>query len=65
MEKDTSLIYLYAYLKGFHLSDSLVLIAAINSALKHGHEEFYNDGIAPQVIGWLKAHCKTPQKLPE
>lgn len=61
MEKDTSLSSLYAYLKGFHLSDSLVLIGAINSALKYGLKDFSKENIAPYVIEWLQKHCKTHQ----
>jgi hypothetical protein len=61
MTTDTSLIRLFSYLKGFHLSDSLVLIGAINSALKYNNKSFNQEGIAPYVIDWLKLHCKTPQ----
>jgi len=61
MEKDTSLSALYAYLKRFHLSDSLVLIGTINSALKYGSKEFHNPGVAPFVMEWLKRNCKTTQ----
>ncbi|WDF77019.1 hypothetical protein PQ469_24350 [Mucilaginibacter sp. KACC 22773] len=56
-KKDTSLKTLYEYLRKFHLSDSLILVGAINSALKYGAKQFWTDGIHPSVIGWLKAHC--------
>jgi hypothetical protein len=61
MESDTSLSALYAYLKKFHLSDSLVLIGTINSVLKYGSKEFRNPGVAPFVMEWLKRNCKTSQ----
>lgn len=61
MESKTSLSALYTYLKRFHLSDSLVLIGAINSVLKYGIKEFGNPGVAPLVIEWLKRNCKTSQ----
>ena len=63
MKKDTSLAFLYTYLKGFHLSDSLVLIAAINSALKYDFKNIDNEGVAPYVIEWLKINCKTYQNF--
>jgi hypothetical protein len=63
MKKDTSLEFLYSFLKGFHLSNSLVLIAAINSALKYDLKNIENEGVAPYVIDWLNANCKTRQNF--
>lgn len=63
MAADTSLSTLYRYLRKFHLSDSLVLIGAINSALKYENKDFYQQGVAPEVIDWLKVHCKTLQNF--
>lgn len=59
---DTSLRYLYDYLRRYHLSNSLVLTGAISAALKYGYRDFWKDGIKPPVIDWLKVNCRSQQE---
>jgi len=61
--KDTSTSGLYTYLKKFHLSDSLILIGAINAALKYGTKDLWKEGVEREVILWLEKNCKTYQNF--
>lgn len=53
MEKPNSLDELYAFLKRFHLADSLLEISKINAALRFGDREIYRPGIPKDILTWL------------
>jgi hypothetical protein len=50
---DTSLNFLYSYLKQFKLSDSLYLVSCINAAFKFGRSELSDVDIPPYIKLWL------------
>jgi hypothetical protein len=52
-QHDTSLYFLYDYLKQFKLSDSLYLVACINAAFKYGRFELSDVDLPPYIRLWL------------
>lgn len=54
----TRLEKLYAYLKRFHRSESLFVIATVNSALKYGCKTINREDIPQPTLDWLDEHFK-------